>query len=165
MILATVGTHEDPFNRLLQALDDLVDSGAIQEAVICQSGYCTIEAKHVECHKQLPFDALQDLMAEARIIITHGGPASIMQALAHGVIPIVVPRQAEHGEHVDNHQCRFAEKMSNRVLTVFDIQDLAGSILEYEERIANLPTTDAGPERAKIFGEKLDALCLDLLSR
>jgi UDP-N-acetylglucosamine transferase subunit ALG13 len=164
MILATVGTHEDPFNRLLEALDDLVERGVIQEKIVCQSGYCTYDAKHVECHKQLPFNELQALMAEARIIITHGGPASIMQALAHGTIPVVVPRQAEHGEHVDNHQCRFAEKMSDRVLTVFDIEELEGCLVDYEARIAALPTTDAGPDRAKIFAAKLDALCLDLLT-
>ena len=165
MILATVGTHEDPFNRLLLALNALVESGAIDEPVICQSGYCTAVAPLIECHKQLPFDTLQAYMADARIIITHGGPASIMQALAHGVIPIVVPRQAEFGEHVDNHQCRFAEKMSERVLVVIDIADLAESIAKYDQRVAKLPATDAGPERAKIFAGKLDALCLDLLSR
>lgn len=165
LILATVGTHEDPFNRLLDALDGLVERGIITEPVICQSGYCTSTPKHVECHKQLPFDSLQALMADARLIITHGGPASIMQALAHGVIPIVVPRQSDFGEHVDNHQCRFAEKMSDRVITVFDISDLEGAIVDYSSRIAALPTTDAGPERAKVFADKLDALCWDVLSR
>ena len=165
LILATVGTHEDPFNRLLDELDSLVERGVISEPVICQSGYCTSTPKHVECHKQLPFDSLQELMSQARLIITHGGPASIMQALAHGVIPIVVPRQADFGEHVDNHQCRFAEKMSDRVLTVFDIADLESTIREYADRIKALPTTDAGPERAKVFAGKLDTLCWEVLSR
>ena len=163
MILATVGTHEDPFDRLLGELERLCSEGTLDEEVICQSGYCTLETTHVKTHKQLPFDDLQALMARARIIITHGGPASIMQALAHGTIPIVVPRQADFGEHVDNHQCRFAEKMSNRVLTVFDIKDLEGMILHYEERVASLPSTDAGPERARLFSSKLDDLCWRVL--
>ena len=165
MIFATVGTHEDPFNRLLGALDALVASGALgDEEVICQSGYCDIQAPNVTCHKQLPFDELQDLMARARIIITHGGPASIMQALAHGTIPIVVPRQADFGEHVDNHQCRFAEKMSARVLVVFDIDTLAEVIHTYSAAIGAFPSSDAGPERAKAFAAKLDALCESLLT-
>ena len=165
MIFATVGTHEDPFNRLLQALDDLVASGKLEdEEVVCQSGYCDIDAPNVTCHTQLPFDDLQALMRDARIIITHGGPASIMQALAHGKIPIVVPRQADFGEHVDNHQCRFAEKMSNRVLVVFDIEDLEGLIVNYKQEIARFPASDAGPDRAKSFAKKLDALCSDLLA-
>lgn len=165
MILATVGTHEDPFDRLLGELEKLCVAGKIQEEVICQSGYCTLETSHVKTHKQLPFDDLQSLMSRARIIITHGGPASIMQALAHGTIPIVVPRQAEFGEHVDNHQCRFAEKMSDRVLTVFQIEELGNIIEDYENRVASLPSTDAGPERAKLFSEKLDQLCWQVLER
>ena len=165
MILATVGTHEDPFDRLLGELERLKSEGIVEEDVICQSGYCTLETQWVTTHKQLPFDDLQELMANARIIITHGGPASIMQALAHGVIPIVVPRQADFGEHVDNHQCRFAEKMSDRVLTVLDIQDLEDRILNYDTQIANLPSTDAGPDRARVFSEKLDTLCWDVLGK
>ena len=165
MILATVGTHEDPFDRLLSELERLCEAGVLQEEVICQSGYCTVTTEHVKTHKQLPFDELQVLMSRARIIITHGGPASIMQALAHGTIPIVVPRQADFGEHVDNHQCRFAEKMSNRVLTVFDISDLEPMIANYVERVASLPSTDAGPERAKLFSAKLDELCWKVLTR
>ena len=165
MILATVGTHEDPFDRLLGELERLKSEGIVEEDVICQSGYCTLEIQWDTTHKQLPFDDLQELMANARIIITHGGPASIMQALAHGVIPIVVPRQADFGEHVDNHQCRFAEKMSDRVLTVLNIQDLEDRILNYDTQIANLPSTDAGPDRARVFSEKLDTLCWDVLEK
>jgi UDP-N-acetylglucosamine transferase subunit ALG13 len=164
MILATVGTHEDQFNRLLLELNRLVQTGEIQEKVVVQSGYCDAEAPEVECFKQLPFDELQALMAEARIIITHGGPASIMQAMAHGKVPIVVPRQSKFGEHVDDHQCRFAEKMRERVLVVLDIAELASAIRDWDERVALLPETNVGPERAALFSSKLDALCLELLS-
>jgi len=164
MILATVGTHEDQFNRLLLELNRLVEAGDITERVVVQSGYCDADAPSVECHKQLPFDELQALMAEARIIITHGGPASIMQAMGHGKVPIVVPRQSKHGEHVDDHQCRFAEKMRERVLVVLDIQQLGVLIEEWDERVALLPATDFGPERAAQFSDKLDSLCRDLLS-
>lgn len=164
MIFATVGTHEDPFNRLLKALDNLAASGKLgDEDIVCQSGYCDIDAPNVTCHTQLPFDELQALMASARVIITHGGPASIMQALAHGKIPIVVPRQADFGEHVDNHQCRFAEKMSERVLVVFDIAELESLILNYADQVDRFPSSNAGPDRAKLFAKKLDELCLSLL--
>ena len=165
MILATVGTHEDQFNRLLLELNRLVEVGEITEKVVVQSGYCDAEAPNVDCFKQLPFDELQSLMAEARVIITHGGPASIIQAMAHGKVPIVVPRQSGHGEHVDDHQCRFAEKMRERVLVVLDIDELGQTINEWDNRVALLPETNVGPERAMQFSAKLDALCTDLLSK
>ena len=31
MIFVTVGTHEQPFNRLIEKMDALVESGVIQE--------------------------------------------------------------------------------------------------------------------------------------
>ena len=34
MIFVTVGTHEQPFNRLIKKIDDLVANGSIQEEVI-----------------------------------------------------------------------------------------------------------------------------------
>ena len=165
MILATVGTHEDPFDRLLKELDRLCATGAITEPVFCQSGYCTFEPAHVTCARQLPFEELQQKMREARVIITHGGPATIMQALAHGKVPLVVPRQASFGEHVDDHQVRFANKISDRVFPVIDIAELGPLIASYEERVAALPAGGDGRERAREFAGKMDALCTEVLAR
>ena len=161
MIFCTVGTHEDPFDRLLQALDALPGT----ERIVIQSGYSTYAPKRCEAEKMMPFDRVQALMAEARIVITHGGPASIMQALAHGKVPIVVPRQSAFGEHVDDHQVRFSKKIADRVLVVLDIAELPGLIADYDARVAGLGTGSFGPERARAFAEKLDALCEGLLAR
>ncbi len=165
MILATVGTHEDPFDRLLQELDRLVEEGLVTEPVFCQSGYCTYEARHVTCARQLPFDELQQKMREARVVITHGGPATIMQALAHGKVPLVVPRQAEFGEHVDNHQVRFALKISDRVFPILDIAELGPHIQDYEARVAKLPESVDSLARARVFSERMAELCDEVLSR
>jgi UDP-N-acetylglucosamine--N-acetylmuramyl-(pentapeptide) pyrophosphoryl-undecaprenol N-acetylglucosamine transferase len=37
-------------------------------------------------------------------VISHAGTGSILTALQLGKRPIVVPRRAAHGEHVDGHQ-------------------------------------------------------------
>jgi UDP-N-acetylglucosamine transferase subunit ALG13 len=160
MIFATVGTHEDPFNRLLEALDALPGD----EPVVIQSGYSTYVPRRCTAEAMMPYARIQALMAEARIVITHGGPASIMQALAHGKVPIVVPRQSAFGEHVDDHQVRFSRRIADRVLVVIDIHDLAPTIAAYETRVAGLGGGSFGPERARLFAEKLDRLCDTLLS-
>ncbi len=54
-----------------------------------------------------------DYMRRARIIVAHGGPATIYQALVSGKIPWVLPREKRFGEHVNDHQvefCRFMEQ-------------------------------------------------------
>lgn len=163
MIFATVGTHEDPFDRLVVALEQRAAAGG--EPIVIQSGYTKVPAPHCTVQAMMDFDTLQEHMARARIVITHGGPASIMQAFAHGKVPIVVPRQSAFGEHVDDHQVRFARKIADRVIVVTDIAELDAAIREHAARVAHLPGQAAGPERARAFAEKFDALCERVLRR
>lgn len=163
MIFATVGTHEDPFNRLLEALDLLKEQQIIQEEVRIQSGYSTYIPRFCKTEKMLNFETVQAWMAEARIIITHGGPATIMQALSHGKIPIVVPRQPSFKEHVDGHQIAFARRLRDRVLVVEDIAELGPLLQNYEAHIAGLPSPEPPRARAARFAERLDQLCERLI--
>ena len=41
MIFVTVGTHEQPFNRLVQKIDELKRDGVITEDVVIQTGFST----------------------------------------------------------------------------------------------------------------------------
>lgn len=45
MIFVTVGTHEQPFNRLIQKVDELKRDGIIKDDVIIQSGFSTCTEK------------------------------------------------------------------------------------------------------------------------
>ncbi|KRM64126.1 EpsIG, glycosyltransferase [Lacticaseibacillus paracasei subsp. paracasei ATCC 25302 = DSM 5622 = JCM 8130] len=58
-----------------------------------------------------------------------------------GKIPIVVPRQAQFDEHVNNHQLNFANEVAARkknILVVEHIDDLGKDIQQYDSLIANL---------------------------
>jgi UDP-N-acetylglucosamine transferase subunit ALG13 len=59
----------------------------------------------------LGHEELQRAMAEATLVISHGGPATITEARRNGHLPIVVPRDPVHREHVDNHQQLFARRL------------------------------------------------------
>lgn len=141
MIFVTVGTHEQPFDRLVSYIDDLKGQGKITEEVIIQTGYSTYEPKHCTWSKLLPYNQMVDNVAKARIVITHGGPSSFIMPLQVGKIPIVVPRQEKFGEHVNDHQLLFAlevEKRQKNILVVADIQKLADMIADYEGAIGQL---------------------------
>lgn len=161
MIFCTVGTHEDPFDRLIRALDALPGD----EPVHIQSGYSTFAPTRCVAQAMMPFGQIQSSMKAARIVVSHGGPASIMQAFSHGKVPIVVPRQSAFGEHVDDHQARFARKIADRVLVVLDIAELAEMIAHYDDRVAALGPSTFGPERARSFAMRLDELTERLLTR
>ena len=51
---------------------------------------------------------MNELVEKARIVITHGGPSSFLMVLQKGKIPIVVPRQKQFDEHVNDHQVEHA---------------------------------------------------------
>jgi UDP-N-acetylglucosamine transferase subunit ALG13 len=53
-------------------------------------------------------------MAGAIAIVCHGGPGTIIGCLAAGKKPIVVPRTSSLGEHVDDHQVRFARRLGRQ---------------------------------------------------
>lgn len=134
MIFVTVGTHEQPFNRLIQKVDELKRDGVIQEEVIIQTGYSTYEPKYCQWSKLIPYQQMVKNVEDARIVITHGGPASFIMPLQIGKIPIVVPRQHQFGEHVNDHQVEFARNVAERmgtIIVVEDINKLANAIVNY----------------------------------
>lgn len=141
MIFVTVGTHEQSFERLIKEIDELKGNGTIKEDVFIQTGFTDYIPKNCEWSKLLSFKDMEKKVSDARIVITHGGPASFIAPLQKSKIPIVVPRQFEFAEHVNNHQVDFAkqvEKRNKNIIVVYDIKDLKGKILNYDKIIKKM---------------------------
>ena len=131
MIFVTVGTHEQPFNRLVKAVNDLKMSGKITDSVFIQTGYSTYVPKACEYKDFISMNQMNEYMEKANIIITHGGPSSFIMALQHNKVPIVVPRLSKFNEHVNNHQLIFCNELFARgfsIKVVENIDDLASYI-------------------------------------
>lgn len=134
MIFVTVGTHEQAFNRLIQEIDLLKYNGKITEEVICQIGYSDYIPKYCKWEKMISYEEMINNVKEARIVITHGGPASFLLPLQYGKIPIVVPRQLKYNEHVNNHQLNFCKKVNEKgksIIVIENINELENVIQEY----------------------------------
>lgn len=133
MIFVTVGTHEQQFNRLIKAVDDLVADGTIKEEVIIQKGFSDYEPKHCKAYKLVSYKDMQKYYDEARIVITHGGPASFMAVLERDKTPIVMPRLKKFDEHVNDHQdyfCRKVEDKYHNIVIVKAKEELKKAIQE-----------------------------------
>ena len=78
MIFVTVGTHEQPFDRLIRKIDELKEDGTIQDDVIIQTGFSTYEPKHCQWSKLISYQQMLKNVADARIVITHGGSGDII---------------------------------------------------------------------------------------
>ena len=81
MIFVTVGTHEQPFDRLVSYMDDLCRQKVLKETVVIQTGYSTYVPEYCQWSKLYPYEVMADYVKRARIIITHGGPSSFIMAL------------------------------------------------------------------------------------
>ena len=133
--------------------DALVESGVIQEEVILQTGYSTYEPKHCTWSRLLPYQQMQSYIRDARIVITHGGPASFIAPLQVGKVPIVVPRKKELGEHVNDHQVEFARAVAERMGTILVAEDMD----TLEDLIVNYDACAAS--RASGMGSNNAAFC------
>lgn len=110
LVFVTVGTDHHPFDRLVTWADAWA-AGHAGAPCLIQSG--TSKApEHAEWRDYVRYDEMCDAMSRAVAIVCHGGPATIMDARRLGRIPIVVPRSSSLGEHVDDHQQRFAARMA-----------------------------------------------------
>lgn len=141
LIFVTVGTHEQPFNRLIQYIDELKRDSEIDEEVFIQTGYSTYEPKYCQWSKMISYNEMLKKVEEARIVITHGGPASFIIPLQIGKIPIVVPRKQEYGEHINNHQVEFTRKIAKikgNIIIVENIQILGIVISQYEKSVNDM---------------------------
>jgi len=141
MIFVTVGTHEQPFNRLVQCVDDLKKDGVVQEDVIIQTGFSTYEPKYCTWEKFYPYADMLKMVDKARIVITHGGPSSFMMPLQIGKTPIVVPRQHKLNEHVNDHQvefCKAEQERYNNIIVVEDIDKLGSIITNYDQIVSGM---------------------------
>lgn len=134
MIFVTVGTHEQQFNRLVEYMDKWAKKH--EEEVIIQSGYSTYEPRTATWSKLLPYPKMVEMVEEARIVITHGGPSSFIMPLQIGKTPIVVPRKYNLDEHVNDHQVKFCKEVESRMKTIIIVEDIEklGEIIEnYED--------------------------------
>ena len=141
MIFVTVGTHEQPFDRLIQKMDELKRDGVIQEDVVMQTGFSTYVPQYCQWSKLIPYRQMVKNVEDARIVITHGGPASFFMPLQIGKTPIVVPRQCRFGEHVNDHQVEFARNVAQRmgnIIPVFEITDLENVIVSYDQVVSGM---------------------------
>lgn len=136
MIFVTVGTHEQQFNRLIEYVDKLKADGVIDEDVVMQTGFSTYEPVNCEWSKLFSYQEMTKYVAEANVVITHGGPSSFIMPLQVGKIPIVVPRQKQFEEHVNDHQLEFAKAVEERqknIIVVEQIDLLKDIVQNYEE--------------------------------
>lgn len=127
-ILITVGTDHHPFQRLVGWADDYAARHPEHEVFI-QYGSARAPT-HGERSPLLDHAQLLTEISRADAVVCHGGPATITDIRRSGLLPICVPRDPNRGEHVDEHQLRFATRIADAgiVETVTDVSQLDAAV-------------------------------------
>lgn len=126
MVFITLGSQKFQFNRLLIAVDELVENGTIKEEVFAQTGYSDYVPRNYRFKQFLDREEFASYEAKADIVITHGGTGAIIGAVKKGKKVIAVPRLSKYGEHVDDHQIQLLKEFDNMgiILVCYDIGNL-----------------------------------------
>lgn len=130
MIFVIMGMEVHPFDRLAKAIDELAQSKTVGEDFFVQLGSCRYQPTHVPFERYLTFGEICDNIRKSSVVITHAGAGSTLVCIQQGKHPIMVPRLLSFGEHVDNHQMPFAEKLEQGGLAtaVHDMSELPAAI-------------------------------------
>jgi len=113
MILVVVGTEQWPFDRLVKEVDRLAGAGAFDgEPVFMQLGSCLYRPTHCEWAERIGFDDMLKKVDEARLVVAHAGAGTFLLCRRMGTPEIMMPRRVDRGEHLDDHQVLFAERLA-----------------------------------------------------
>lgn len=146
MILVTVGTHDDSFRRLLEAVDRY--AAQTDERIVMQCGHSEYEPTNTEWFTFIESeDEFLALFEEADLVIGHAGAGTILTALRFGHPIIIVPRRKKFGEHIDDQQLELVEGLeeTDGVYPTEDLKSI-GAVIERvrqtgtdKERSGSLP--------------------------
>jgi UDP-N-acetylglucosamine--N-acetylmuramyl-(pentapeptide) pyrophosphoryl-undecaprenol N-acetylglucosamine transferase len=147
-VFVAVGTHSQPFDRLIEAVDRAAGEGVLPQPVRAQVGVSTYRMRHGEAHDFMTPEEMGEAVRAARFIVTHGGTGTISTALRAGRRPLVLARKAAHGEHFDDHQQQIVDKLASLDLVVplddrITLDDLAAAE-------APLPRPEELPQRPSL---------------
>jgi UDP-N-acetylglucosamine--N-acetylmuramyl-(pentapeptide) pyrophosphoryl-undecaprenol N-acetylglucosamine transferase len=115
-VVVTMGLIERyGFRRLIERLLAILPADA---DVLWQVGDTNTNDLPIKAIRSLPWEELASAMREADIVVAHTGIGSAIDAMESGKCPVLVPRAANRGEHVDDHQRQVAEKLAERGLAI-----------------------------------------------
>ncbi|GAB2464203.1 glycosyltransferase [Xylanimonas ulmi] len=158
--VVTLGTQEQyGFARLLRAVAPLL-SGCEVLWQLGPTGAREAEALGIAGTRAgVPHDELSQAVAQADVVVAHAGTGSALTAFEQGRCPVLVPRLARHGEHIDDHQLQIAGELERRGLAISRApEDL--TLADLEEAAARGTRRVAAP-RIDLDGPALDGAGLD----
>ena len=113
MVLVLLGTQNNSFFRLLDEIEDCINTGLITEEVVVQTGHTEYHSDKMKLLDFISETEIKGLIEKASYIITHGGVGSIIGSIKLNKKVIAVSRLSKYNEHVNDHQIQIVNKFNN----------------------------------------------------
>lgn len=127
-VFVTLGTIRPyRFDSLVDRLAEIVPA---DWKIVWQLGATMRDDLRGEVYEYMSVDEFDLHAKSADVVISHGGVGSALRILDTGKVPIMVPRRALRGEHVDDHQEQICGLLSDMGIARFveadsvDLNDL-----------------------------------------
>ncbi len=134
LIFVVLGTHELPFNRLLEEVERLQEGGLINGEIVVQVGHTPFTSEKMKLIPFMSYTDMERYFDEADLIITHAGTGSIITGVKKGKKVIAVARRAAHHEHNDDHQVEIVDQFTSTgyIIGVKEINALEEALQQVE---------------------------------
>jgi UDP-N-acetylglucosamine transferase subunit ALG13 len=151
----SVGNATQPFDRLLGAVCAIV--AHLPPPVIIQTGSAKCACDGVVASKFVAMDEFERLIDAASLVVMHAGAGSVIHAVHAGKVPVLMPRRARYGEHIDDHQLEFARQLADAGLAVVaeEPQDLRAAVVAALERQRSMLEHPRSAQMLQLVGETL----------
>ncbi|MBI3795029.1 MAG: hypothetical protein HY280_09935 [Nitrospinae bacterium] len=159
MIYVTVGNHDQPFDMLIKAMDDLAPE---YDGMVMQIGCCNYLPKNSVWSRYYPMVEAERLINAAELVVAHAGIGTMITARKAGAPILISPRRKLRGEHFNDHQLEISEELLARprplVTVCTNIDELGVKVRQAlaGRKTASGTTTGAGAIKQAIV-EFLDA--------
>lgn len=146
-VVVMLGTERFPFTRALKAVEAALPADF---EVLWQVGHTPPSDLPGRVRAWIPNEQLEAAVRQADLIITHAGVGSVMMALRAGRHPLIIPRLADRGEHVDDHQVDLATHLEARKLAT--VASPAADLAALLARCANRETVRVPGPMLRLVG-------------
>ncbi|WP_231121277.1 glycosyltransferase [Motilibacter peucedani] len=148
-VVVTLGSSEGyGFRRVLERLVQVLPP---EVEVLWQTGVTDVSGLPIDARASMPARELADAVREADVVVAHAGTGSSLGALQNGKLPVLVPRRAAFGEHVDDHQQQIADMLSGRGLALVREADQV-SLADLEQAAGASVHEQASPPPFRLKG-------------
>lgn len=115
-VVVSLGTQQGfGFRRLVERLVAILPPDV---EVLWQTGSTDVAGLGIDARPRVAAAEMSQALAMADAVVAHAGTGIALAALEAGRLPVLVPRQSRHGEHVDDHQLNIALELCLRDLCI-----------------------------------------------